>query len=125
MRAARKAWLEETGHTEESKEATAWEAAYHSEKPYPYATLAELADHFDHVVRLVGYEHVGIGSDFDGVGDTLPTGIKDVSAYPALIAELLRREYTVPQIEAILGGNLMRVWREVEKVAAATSKLAG
>ena len=122
MRAARKAWLAETGHSEESAEATAWEDAYHAEKPFPFATLAELADHFDHVVRLVGFEHVGIGSDYDGVGDTLPTGIKDVSAFPALIAELLRREYTVPQIEAILGGNLMRVWREVERVAKESRK---
>jgi len=125
MRAARTAWLEETGHAEESKEATEWEAAYHAEKPFPYATMAQLADHFDHVVRLAGIEHVGIGSDFDGVGDTLPAGMKDVSAYPALISELLRREYTVPQIEAILGGNLMRVWREVERVAAESAKRPG
>ena len=60
---------------------------------------------------------MGIGSDFDGVGDSLPVGIKDVSYYPALIEELLRREYTPQQIEAILGGNLMRVWAEVEAAA--------
>jgi len=62
----------------------------------------------------VGAEHVGIGSDFDGVGDSLPVGMKDVSYYPALIEELLKREYPVDTIRAIMGGNLLRVWREVE-----------
>jgi len=118
MHAARDAWLAETGFTEDSPEAKAWEKAYRDETPLPYATLSDLADHFDHVVQLVGTDHVGIGSDFEGVGDSLPEGMKDVSFYPALIEELLRREYTPQQIEAILGGNLMRVWRKVEEVAA-------
>ncbi len=114
---ARKAWMAESGHVEGSEEAKAWDAAYRKEFPLPYATLSDLVDHFDHVIALVGVEHVGIGSDFDGVGDSLPVGMKDVSFYPALIEELLRREYTPQQIEAILGGNLMRVWREVEAAA--------
>jgi membrane dipeptidase len=109
MSNARKAWATETGHAEGSEEARAWEASYREETPLPYATMSDLADHFDHVVALVGVGHVGIGSDFDGVGDSLPVGIKDVSFYPALIEELLRREYTPQQLEAILGGNLMRV----------------
>lgn len=118
MDGVREAWLAETGNLEGSEEAKAWEAAYRVVNPMPYATLSDLADHFDHVVELVGADHVGIGSDFDGVGDSLPVGIKDVSTYPALIEELLRREYTPQQIEAMLGGNLMRVWEAVEQVAA-------
>ncbi len=69
------------------------------------------------VINLVGTGHVGIGSDFDGVGDSLPEGMKDVSYYPALIEALLKREYTVDNVKAIMGGNLMRVWREVEEHA--------
>jgi membrane dipeptidase len=117
MRSARTAWLDESGHDAESEEAGAWQKNYLAESPIPFATLSELVDHFDHVVELVGADHVGIGSDYDGVGDSLPIGIKDVSFYPALIEELLRREYTPQQIEAILGGNLMRVWRAVEAVS--------
>jgi membrane dipeptidase len=69
---------------------------------------------FKHVIDLVGVEHVGIGSDFDGVGDSLPAGMKDVSAYPNLVEALLKQEYSVADIEAIMGGNLMRVWQQVE-----------
>ena len=118
MDKARKAWLAETGSQPGSEQANAWDAQYRKDKPLPYATLSDLADHFDHVVELVGVDHVGIGSDFEGVGDSLPVGIKDVSAYPALIEELLRRGYTPDQVKAILGGNLMRVWSEVEAAAA-------
>jgi membrane dipeptidase len=118
MRKAQKAWLAETGNAAHSVAANEWEKTYRVEHPFPYASISDLADHFDHVVELVGVDHLGIGSDFDGVGDSLPTGIKDVAFYPALIEELLRREYTPQQIEAILGGNLMRVWRAVEQAAA-------
>jgi len=62
---------------------------------------------------------VGIGSDFDGVGDSLPEGIKDVSFYPQLIEKFLRKEYPENDVEAIMGGNLLRVWRAVEEHAAA------
>ena len=85
--------------------------------PYPYASLDEVLDHFDRVVQLVGIDHVGIGSDYDGVGDTLPTGLKDVSSYPALIQGLLERGYSREDIQKILGGNLIRVWKEVEEYA--------
>lgn len=84
---------------------------------YPYATLDETLDHFDHVVQLVGVEHVGIGSDYDGVGDSLPIGLKDVSAYPNLIEGLLERGYSEADIRKVLGENFLRVWREVEAVA--------
>ena len=114
----RAAWLDETGNAPDSKQTSAWQENYRQHNPLSFATLAEVVDHFDHVIGLVGYEHVGIGSDFDGVGDSLPEGLKDVSFYPALIEEFLRRGYPVEQIEAILGGNLMRVWRAVESAAA-------
>ena len=85
--------------------------------PYPYASLDEVLDHFDRVVQLVGIDHVGIGSDYDGVGDTLPVGLKDVSTYPTLIQGLLERGYSRKDIQKILGGNLIRVWKEVEEYA--------
>ena len=117
IRDERSAWLRDTGFSPDSKEAAEWQAAYTRDNPPPYATVSDLADHFDHVVALTGADHVGIGSDFEGVGDTLPVGIADVSSYPALIEEWLRRKYTRKQIEAMLGGNLMRVWAEVGAVA--------
>jgi membrane dipeptidase len=85
--------------------------------PYPYATLDQALDHFDHVIELTSVDHVGIGSDYDGVGDSLPVGLKDVSSYPNLIEGLLRRGYSEGDIRKILGENLLRVWREVEDVA--------
>ena len=85
---------------------------------YPFATLDEVLDHFDRVVSLVGIDHVGIGSDYDGVGNTLPIGLKDVSSYPNLIQGLLGRGYGREDISKILGGNLMRVWREAEEYAS-------
>ena len=101
-----------------SPEAEAWMAEYRQQNPYPYATVDDVVAHIDHVVKLVGIDHVGLGSDYDGVGDTLPEGLKDASTFPNLIAALLDKGYTEEDIEKILSGNLMRVWREVEKVAA-------
>ncbi len=94
-----------------------FEKDYRSKHPYPFATVSEVADHIDHVVKLAGIGHVGIGSDYDGVGDSLPIGLKDVSTYPNLVAELLRRGYSEGDIEKILGANLMQVWKAVEKAA--------
>ena len=91
---------------------------YLEEHPFPYADVADVADHIDHVVTLVGIDHVGLGSDFDGLGDTLPAGLKDVSGYPNLIYELLVRGYTEDDIRRIAHGNVFRVWREVERVAS-------
>ena len=85
--------------------------------PYPYADLDDVLNHIDHVVALVGVESVGIGSDFDGVGDTLPVGFKDVSQYPNVVQGLLDRGYKEADVTKILGGNLMRVWTEVEDYA--------
>jgi membrane dipeptidase len=68
-------------------------------------------------VKVAGINHVGIGSDFDGVGDSLPTGLKDVSQYPNLIYVLLKRGYTEEDIEKICYKNVWRVWNEAGKVA--------
>ncbi|MFC4347397.1 dipeptidase [Kordiimonas lipolytica] len=92
---------------------------YRSENPYPYASLDDVLDHIDHVVGIAGVDAVGIGSDYDGVGDSLPTGLKDVASYPNLIEGLLKRGYSEADIKKILSGNILRVWREVEAYAAA------
>ena len=82
-----------------------------------YADITEVIDHIDHVVKLAGIDHVGIGSDYDGVGDSLPYGLKDVSSYPNLIYHLLKRGYSDEDIAKICYKNVWRVWREVERVA--------
>jgi len=115
--ASRKAWLQEHGFDEHGAEVEQYNKDYAADNPFPYATLAQVVDHFDHVIKLTGIDHVGIGSDFDGVGDSLPIGLKDVASYPNLVAEFLRRSYSEENIAKILGGNLMRVWREVEAYA--------
>lgn len=114
----RKAWVEHNGFDSEGPEVKEYSKQYKQKNPYPYATMAEVVDHFDHVIKLTGVDYVGIGSDFDGVGDSLPVGLKDVSDYPNLVAEFLRRGYSEEDIAKILGGNLMRVWRKVEAYAA-------
>ncbi len=101
-----------------SEELAAWNESYWADKTRIYADVSDVADHIDRVVELAGIDHVGIGSDYDGVGDSLPTGLKDVSQYPNLIAELLERGYSEEDIEKICSGNLMRVWREAERIAA-------
>jgi membrane dipeptidase len=78
-----------------------------------YSDVERVADHIDHVKALVGIDHVGIGSDFDGVGDSLPEGLKDVSRYPNLIFALLKRGYTDEEIQKVCSGNLFRVWNKV------------
>ena len=83
-----------------------------------YADITEVIDHIDHVVKLAGIDHVGIGSDYDGVGDSLPYGLKDVSSYPNLIYHLLKSGYSDEDIAKICYKNVWRVWREVERVAA-------
>ena len=84
--------------------------------PAPRATLEQVADHIDHLSATAGVDHVGIGSDFDGI-TMVPIGLEDVSKYPALIAELLRRGYRDEEVEKIAGANLLRVMREVEAVS--------
>ncbi len=103
-----------------SQDDEAYRAEYLQKHPYPFANVDTVLKHIDHVVKLVGIDHVGIGSDFDGVGDSLPDGLKDVSMYPNLIEGLLKRGYSEADIVKIMSGNLLRVWRQVEAVAAAS-----
>ncbi len=98
---------------EEAREVRrAWLAA----NPPPSATLEQLADHVDHLCEVMGVEHVGIGSDFDG-GELMPIGLEDVSRFPYLIAELLRRGYPEEAVRGIAGGNILRVMRGAEAAA--------
>lgn len=81
------------------------------------AHISEVVKHIDHVVKIAGIDHIGLGSDFDGVGDALPDGLKDVSYYPNLIYHLLKKGYSEQDVEKICYGNVFRVWRAVEKTA--------
>jgi membrane dipeptidase len=90
----------------------------------PVGTLADVVAHIDHVVQLVGIDHVGLGSDFDGVF-ALPKGLQDISEYPNLVYALLQRGYSEADIGKILGGNALRVWREAEQVAQALQRASG
>jgi membrane dipeptidase len=105
------------GWGKESRKAKEYAKEYVRDHPFPHATVADVVDHFDHVIAIAGEDHVGLGSDFDGVGDSLPIGLKDVSMYPALIEEMLKRGYSRERIAKVCGGNLMRVWAAVESVA--------
>jgi membrane dipeptidase len=91
--------------------------AFRKDNPALYADVTTVANHIDHVVSLAGVDHVGFGSDYDGVGDSLPTGLKDVSQYPNLLAELLRRGYAKEDIEKMCYKNVWRVWNKVIEVA--------
>ena len=88
--------------------------------PAPRATLAQVADHIDHVREVAGVDHVGIGSDFDGTND-LPDGLSDVSCFPALFAALLDRGWTETDCGRLAGGNVLRVMRDAETVSRAIS----
>lgn len=90
---------------------------YAKENPLGDADISDVVANIDHVVKLVGIEHVGLGSDFDGVSGQLPVGLKDVSCYPNLIYELLKKGYTEADIKKICADNFLRVWSDVEKTA--------
>jgi membrane dipeptidase len=100
------------------QEGAAWRKAHPVRVP---PTLSDVADHIDYIRQVAGVDHVGIGSDFDGFSGTVK-GLEDVSCYPALLAELLRRGYTKEEIKKVAGLNLLRVMRESEKVAARLQK---
>jgi len=124
-------YAEEHGLERGDPELEAYQEKYREEHPYPYAELSDVVEHIEHVIELVGVDHVGLGSDFDGVGDSLPEGLKDVSDLPNLIRALLERGHSEEDIAKICGGNLMRVWEEADRVAKAlqagsgTSQAAG
>ena len=92
-------------------------AAWNTSHPAPRVTLAMVADHIDHIARVAGVDHVGLGSDFDGVGNSLPEGLTGVDTYPALLAELLRRGWSDADVAKVAGGNVLRVLAAAEAVA--------
>jgi membrane dipeptidase len=95
----------------------AWRATH----PEPRATLAQVADHIDHIRAITGIDHVGLGSDFDGITN-VPAGLEDVSKFPALTAELIRRGYSDGDVDKVTGRNVLRAWRQMELVAARLQK---
>jgi len=117
-KAAIKAFSTANKLEKDSDEITAFKKQYKVDNPYPYASLDDVLNHFDHVINLVGVDYVGIGSDYDGVGDSLPSNLKDVASYPNLIEGFLARGYSEADIAKILSGNVMRVWKAVEAHAA-------
>jgi membrane dipeptidase len=91
----------------------AWKAA----NPAPRVTVSEVADHVDHVAKIAGHDHVGIGGDLDGI-ETAPEGLGSVGGYPLLLAELIRRGWSDTNLAKLAGGNVLRVMRQAERVAA-------
>jgi len=121
--AAKNAWkptgVAETDTAAVKQQRDAWLKA----NPAPKATLSQVADHIDHVKQIAGADHVGLGSDFDGV-DTTPTGLEDVSTFPALFAELIRRGWSDEDLKKLARYNIMRVLKANEEVAARLQKTA-
>ncbi|PPK85444.1 membrane dipeptidase [Neolewinella xylanilytica] len=111
--------LNQRGYANGSEEADALADSFQIENPTLYSDVEMVADHIDRVVQIAGIDHVGLGSDFDGVGDSLPTGLKDVADYPNLIYALLKRGYSDEDIKKVLSGNVLRVWRAVEAASSA------
>jgi membrane dipeptidase len=91
---------------------TAWTAAH----PKPRATIKDVADHIDHVRKVAGVDHVGLGGDFDGITETVD-GLEDVSTYPALFAEQLRRGWSEAVLRKLAGENVLRAFERAETVA--------
>jgi membrane dipeptidase len=108
------------GRGQMREERAAWTAGH----PRPVATLAQVADHIEHVREVAGVDHVGIGSDYDGV-DWLPEGLEDVSTYPALIAELLGRGWSEAECGQLASGNILRTFHDAEAAARAISAQRG
>lgn len=90
--------------------------AWQKENPYPTGTVHTVVDHIEHIIKVAGIDHVGLGSDYDGI-TKLPTQLEDVSTYPVITQEMLNRGYKPAEIKKLLGENLMRVFRDAEKVA--------
>ena len=95
-----------------------WERTH----PQPAVTLAMVADHIEHIAKVAGVDHVGIGSDFDGVGKDLPDGLGDVSTYPELLGELMRRGWSDADVAKVAGGNILRVLDQAEAVARSMNR---
>ena len=97
---------------------------WRSENPEPRATLTQVADHIDHIRKVAGIDHIGLGGDFDGITSVVE-GLEDVSKYPDLTAELLSRGYKDDDVKKVLGLNVLRAWRGAEQAAARLQKTRG
>ena len=100
----------------DEKEFEAAMRQWRKDNPIPKGTIHDVVDHIEHVIKTAGIDHVGLGSDYDGI-DSAPAQLEDVSKYPLITQELLNRGYSKEQIVKVLGGNFMRVFRAVEKAA--------
>ncbi|MDX2304226.1 MAG: dipeptidase [Microscillaceae bacterium] len=109
--------LKDKGLSTDDPRSEAVISQFEKDNPVLFSDVIRVADHIDHVVKLAGIDHVGLGSDFDGVGDSLPVGLKDVSQYPNLIYELLKRGYDEEAIAKICYKNVFRVWKQAEEIA--------
>jgi membrane dipeptidase len=89
--------------------------------PMVHASVEDIADHIDRARQLVGIDHVGLGSDFEGTGDSLPTGLRDASQYPNLLRVLIARGYTRAELEQLCSGNILRVWQSVLDYASSAA----
>ena len=105
----------------DSQDARRQRQEWRKQNPAPQATLQDVADHIDHVRKVAGVDHVGIGSDFDGI-DTTPVGLQDVSTFPVLFAELIRRGWSDADLKKLSRGYILRVLRQAEAVAAQLQK---
>lgn len=114
---AKKGFADEKGLGMEHPDVDAFADTYKSDHPLPYASLSDVADHIEHVIEVAGIDHVGLGSDFDGVGDSLPRGLEDPSKLPDLLTELHRRGHSEAELKKIAGENLLRVWAAIEAYA--------
>ena len=108
-------------HPDDAPAVEAGMKEWYKAHPDPPATVAMVADHIDHIRQVAGIDHIGIGSDFDGIQST-PAGLEDVSKYPVLTAELLRRGYSDADLKKVLGQNVLRVMRDAERDAAVLQK---
>ena len=104
-------------HNLEGQEKEDYIEKYRREHPLQRVHVSDVASHIEHVIELVGIDYVGLGSDFDGVGDNLPEGLEDASCYPNLIYELLKKGCSEEDIRKICSDNFLRVWVEVERIA--------
>src|SRR5262249_47273236 len=93
------------------------------ENPIPAGSIHDEVDHIEHVIKVAGIDHVGLGSDFDGI-TLAPKQLEDVASYPRITQELLNRGYKKEEIHKILGGNLLRAFRQAEEVARKLQKSA-
>jgi len=110
-----RAFLQEEDLGRRDARAVEFREKLRQENPLPEVPLGRVVDHIEHVIGLVGVDHVGLGSDFDGVGDSVPVGLEDVSKYRCLVKEMTSRGFSREAIEKICGGNFLRLWKAVEQ----------